>query len=316
MRGRHLLLAIAAALSVAACDDFTGPTADGTLDAAFATGLFGFGDAASSFQGEAGGDAWMPEGGGRGPQGTGPGGGGPGGHRGGRGGGPGLGGLMRGGLFRGEGFGPGFGRARHGDPSLGDECAFDLASGRVVCEPVERGGLVIERSAAYRDAPGNVQPAFDSLTTNSIDTEVAVSGTVTRRNGATSTVAHESERSVSGLAPGSTARRVNGSSHGMETTTGSDDQGAFTAVREMGDRVSGLVIPVFAEDQPRPYPIAGTVERSMEVTVTREGEAPLTSSRSEVVTYDGSDTATIVITRDGVSTTCSLPLPRGRPVCP
>jgi hypothetical protein len=30
-----------------------------------------------------------------------------------------------------------------------------------------------------------------------------------------------------------------------------------------------------------------------------------------VVTYDGSRTASIVITQDGETTTCSLPLPRG-----
>jgi len=34
------------------------------------------------------------------------------------------------------------------------------------------------------------------------------------------------------------------------------------------------------------------------------------------VTYDdGSSTATVVITQDGVTKTCTLPLPRGRLVC-
>jgi hypothetical protein len=36
---------------------------------------------------------------------------------------------------------------------------------------------------------------------------------------------------------------------------------------------------------------------------------------STYVTYDGSDTATIVITRNGDTQTCTLPLPRGRPTC-
>ncbi len=38
-------------------------------------------------------------------------------------------------------------------------------------------------------------------------------------------------------------------------------------------------------------------------------------TRREVVTYDGSRTASIVITQDGETTTCSVPLPRGRLSC-
>jgi hypothetical protein len=34
--------------------------------------------------------------------------------------------------------------------------------------------------------------------------------------------------------------------------------------------------------------------------------------RREVVTYDGSTTATVVITQDGETQTCALPLSRGR----
>jgi hypothetical protein len=53
----------------------------------------------------------------------------------------------------------------------------------------------------------------------------------------------------------------------------------------------------------------------MNATVTIQGQSPTTKSRREVITYDGSATATIVITQDGTTKTCSLPLPRGMPTC-
>ena len=43
--------------------------------------------------------------------------------------------------------------------------------------------------------------------------------------------------------------------------------------------------------------------------------ATTTKDRREVITYDGSATAKIVITQDGTTKTCSLPLPRGMPTC-
>jgi hypothetical protein len=169
------------------------------------------------------------------------------------------------------------------------------------------------RSAAYSDVSGTAQSAFDSITTNTMNMRVAVSGTTERRGGATSTVEHASDRTVSGLAAGSTQRTINAQSGGMETTTGTRDDAAFTAVRVMGDTINNVVIPVQSEG--RAYPTSGSVIRSMTVTVTVEGQAPATSSRREVITYNGSDTAQIVITRDGETKTCSLPLPHGRPVC-
>jgi hypothetical protein len=53
----------------------------------------------------------------------------------------------------------------------------------------------------------------------------------------------------------------------------------------------------------------------MKVTVTRAG-ATSTATRREVVTYDGSATAKVEITKDGVTKSCTLPLPRGRLSCP
>jgi hypothetical protein len=63
------------------------------------------------------------------------------------------------------------------------------------------------------------------------------------------------------------------------------------------------------------YPTAGTITRIMQVTVTMNGQSPVSASRKEVLTYDGSATATVVITKNGTTKTCTLPLPHGRLSC-
>lgn len=130
---------------------------------------------------------------------------------------------------------------------------------------------------------------------------------------ATTTVNDASDRTVSGLAQGSTQRTVSGTSAGAETTTGTSSRGDFTATRSVADTASGLVVPVQA-GMPT-YPTAGTVVRVMQATLTYTGQSPVTLSRREVVTYDGSATAHVVITENGTTRNCTRALPRGELSC-
>jgi hypothetical protein len=315
----HRFLATASALTLiglAACNDTTSSQLSAAdLSAAFATVPFGYTESQNSFDGVAGAPdgPWMPSlerGDDRGRH------DGPGGH--GHGGLGGLLGLMGGGLgddfLGGPGLGRGFGHGRHGDPALTGTCAYTASAGRVDCEAITFRGLTITRSAAYTTASGAAQSAFDSLTTNTVNTRVAIAGTFTRRDSSTSTLAGSSDRTVSGLAAGSTQRTVNGTSGGRETTTGTNRDGAqFTAVRDVADTVKGIVIPV--QDTGRAYPTAGRVIRTMKVTLTIAGGSAQTSTRREVVTYDGSTTAKVEITQDGETKSCTIPLPHGRPNC-
>jgi hypothetical protein len=41
----------------------------------------------------------------------------------------------------------------------------------------------------------------------------------------------------------------------------------------------------------------------------------VTSTREETVTFDGSTTAKVVITKDGITKNCTLPLPFGHLSC-
>ena len=313
---------LAAAVLAVACGESTDPAPFGSLGAAFQSVPLGFENAQHSFAGAADGfnPEWGPHGdrmmsgmpggmmSGRGPGGNhhdGPG----------RDGGPGFGGFMGGGLgdlFIGGGFGAGFGHGR-GDPSLIGVCTYNASTGRITCDPVTARGLTITRSAAYSDIDGGFQPAFDHATTNTINVQVTVAGTRIHRDGDTSVVNSASDRTVTGLL--ASERTINGTSRANETITGSGSTGHFTALRVAGDTTSDVKVPAPSSTNPHPYPTAGTVTRSMQVTLNRDGESPVTRGRREVVTYDGSSTAKIVITQDGVTKNCTLPLPRGRITC-
>lgn len=327
------LLSTSALLLVAgACSSFlnsdTTPNVNSAVTAAFSTVPLGFSNNSSSFGGDADGipSMWLPgshaAGFGRGDLMGG-----------------GLGNAFDGGIGMGHGHGhegPFGGRFGGGFTCNG---SFNSASGRYVCDPVTRDGVTINQSSSYKNAAGAVQQAFDTLTTNEVNVRTTVAGTVTfardsahaqgmhggpRQNGhftgdtttiltATTTVNHKSDRTVSGLASGSSQRKINGSSSGSESTTGTSSRGNFTAIRTAADTTLGIVIPV-ADGKPS-YPTAGSVTRVMTATVTYAGQAATTATRREVITYDGSATAKVVITTNGTTQNCTRPLPRGPLTC-
>ena len=131
---------------------------------------------------------------------------------------------------------------------------------------------------------------------------------------ATTTINSSSSRTVAGLAQGSTQRTVNGASSGKESTTGTSSRGSFTAARTVGDTTTGLIIPKATGTTPSAATI-GAVTRSINATLTSGGEQAVSLVRREVVTYDGSATAKVVITENGTTRNCTRALPRGRLVC-
>lgn len=323
-------------LGVGACTDFLSSNGKSSvnsqaLTAAFSTVPVGFSSNSSSYSGDSDGvpSLWLPGEHARGF---------------------GREGLMGGGLDdnfagampAGRGFGhagPFGGRFGGGRTCSG---AFDASTGWFVCTPVTTNGVTASEQLQYKTATGTIQSAFDTATTNSVQVQTAVSGTVSfvkdstrggpwggrhgpqhigRLIGDTSTVlaanttlSHQSDRTVTGLASGSTQRTINGTSRGEESTSGTTSTGTFSSRRVAGDTTQGVVVPI--TDGKPTYPTAGKVIRSMSATFTLGDAAPVTASRREVITYDGSSTATIVITINGESKTCTMALPHGRPNCP
>ena len=259
--------------------------------------------------------AWAPERGFGGPMGMAFGGfgggeGGPGG--------PGMRGLMGGGLDGAFVGGDSRGRGSERGPFAGGidaSCVFAASTGDVTCGPTTKDGLTVLRVSTFKSASGAAQTKPDS-TTDYDRTRFTVSGTLTQRNNVSATVASSSDRTTTGLAFNSTKRTTNGKSSGTENASGTNRDGKkFTSARSSGDTTVNLVIPKSTSGTAS-YPTAGIVTRSMKVVMTVEGSAATTSTRREVVTYDGSAIAKITITQDGTNKSCTMALPRGRPVCP
>lgn len=306
MSSSRLILPTAALLLVAACAESTTWSFDPSmLSSAFSSIPAGYDQVQSSFADATDRDAvggpggpWMPDrhGGGRGP---------------------GLGDLMGGGM--GLGFlggidvGHGLGHGPFGDVGNDTNCTFSATTGDVTCPGSTHDGLTVTRIATYNTAAGVAQAKADS-TTNSVRTRLTVAGTRTRRESATAVISSASDRTVTGLAKGSTSRTVNGTSSGSENTTGKNSSGAFTSLRVAGDTIRALIIPL-VEGKPT-YPASGSVTRHTKVTATVAGGTPQISDRRETISYNGTGTAALVIVTDGVSKTCTVALPHGRPTCP
>jgi hypothetical protein len=337
---RKGMLLVGAGFALAACSDVTSGTnriPSSALSAALSSATLGTGSLATSFVGASApgagnGDLWV--GGGRNAAFD-------------------RGAMMGGGI--GDAFVGGIGRGDgHGDQGpFGGEFAscngtYAASTGRVTCaSQTLPNGLSVTRSFAFFDGSGRAQQAFDSLTTNSVNTQSSVSGTVTYTASsdsagphggqgrycdgrgdhglllgdtahivsATTTVSSASNRTVTGLASGSTQRTVNGVSGSTESTSGTSSRGQFTATRLAADTTSGLVVPIPTSTSGPTYPTAGTVVRVMKATLTYGGSSNASVSRREVVTYDGSATAKVVITQNDSTKTCTKPLPRGPLSC-
>ncbi len=337
------MLGLSAMLAVTACADILGSN-DGSIDLppAFQTVPVGFSANSNSFDesGDAG-RPFLPESmgsgvfGGDGNQGPG-GNSGPGNNNGedddhngfGRRGLRGL--LMGGGLGRdfigALAFGSGKGRGPFGSFLVSDRCVFNAATGRVVCPTFEKHDVDVNLSFAFRDVNGIVQSKYDTGTTNTVNVQTSVSGTKSRHgddddddevddddDDVTSTVSHTSDRTVGGLATGSTARTVNGVAEAHETTSGTRDNVAFTAQRDAADTTSGLVIPL-VDGRPT-FPSAGTVIRRMRITITKDGAVAKSRFRREKVTFDGTNVVKLEITQDDVTKNCTITLPSKKLVC-
>src|SRR5579872_1194968 len=174
-------------VTAVACRDTASPASKLALSMAstFSVAPAGFEQTTSSFVGTEGVGAFEPSFGGRG---RGPGGFGL------FGGGPGFGiGFMCGGLD-----GAFMGDALHPFNS-GANCVYSSSTGIVTCADTTRDGLVVNRTSKFTTASGQAQSKIDS-TTNTIVTNVAVSGTTMRRDSSTSTIDETSSQSLGGLA--------------------------------------------------------------------------------------------------------------------
>jgi hypothetical protein len=240
----------------------------------------------------------------------------------------GIGGLMMGGglgpeFIGGIPFGRDRGHGPFGELRIPSDCSFDATSERVDCPDRTHDGLTLTMSFQLKDTGGVAQAAFDTLSTDYVNVQTSISGTKVdddpdddnRDDDASvqATLSHSSDRTISGLAPGSTARTINGTSVGHEEVTGTHDAVTFAATRDVSDTTTNLVIPI-ADGRPT-IPSSGVVIRNMAVSITKDGGAPVTHTRREQITFDGTSVVQVEVTQDGTTKNCTVTLPRRQLVC-
>ena len=182
-----------------------------------------------------------------------------------------------------------------------DQCAWSPDVRRIVCAPVIRNGLTITRSIVFLDAAGNPQPRRDETTVSS-NTQVTVKGTTTTDRGSR-TVDRSSSLTVSGLGRGATTHTLNGSESGTTTGTFTTHEGSATATETFTAATKDVVVPV--PHARGSWPLSGTTTRTATLTLVRSGGPTRSTTISEQVTYTGTSVVNVVITRDGVTRTCT-----------
>ena len=160
------------------------------------------------------------------------------------------------------------------------------------------GALSGTRDRTFYDADGNVQAAYDSLTTASIHVVLDLSGDVDR-NGWSASVERTRDMTVTGLEGVETTRTFNGTGTEAISRSRTDSTGAASTFDMTGSfTIENLVVPVPGSD-PR-WPLSGTITRHMTVTVVNGINGDETRDVTAVITFDGTSTATAVINGETV----------------
>ena len=158
---------------------------------------------------------------------------------------------------------------------------------------MDRGGLERNRTVTFYDADGAVQEAFDELTTATIEIETTIEGAIERDNFSASVDRHR-EMVVTGLAGEETERTWNGSGESeVSRTRVTDDAGTRSYDMESEAEISNVVRAV--DRQAQPWPLSGTIERSVRVEIVNGPNGDETRERHTVLTFNGTQFATLIV---------------------
>jgi hypothetical protein len=188
-----------------------------------------------------------------------------------------------------------------------DACAFNSGSQMFVCPGTTINGITFNRSFQLLDAAGAPQSEYSRATTAAVRTVSDVSGRITSTtNNVTTTIdltSHD-DATLSGLLSGTHV--LNGSSTGNAAIAG----GGLNHNVATSTTVTNLQLP--RRDSDTRYPASGTV--ASQAVVTAPGFSNTTTA---TLSFNGSSTATLVVTTLGITRTCQIDLSPGHaaPVC-
>ncbi len=185
------------------------------------------------------------------------------------------------------GFAPGQGDFRPAN------CPFDDPTGRLICPTITHGDVTITRSYMFRDAGNAVQPAYDALTTATANIQSSIEGSRTLPRWE-ATIEHERNMDATGLAGTETQRIWNGDGSSHVTRSRHTDNGpARSYDLECTVEVDDVVVPV--PNGADAWPLSGTITRECTVTFVGGPRAGQTIDRTAVVTFNGTQTATLTV---------------------
>jgi len=188
---------------------------------------------------------------------------------------------------------------------VADGVLSDLAFAAVMFDPPppppgRRGGHgqgEHSGTVTFLDANGNEQESMDDLTTATI----IHSGTMTReasRDGWTASIEGTREQTITGLLGEETSRTLNGTgTEHVLRSRHSDEDG--TRSYEMNSTMTWTDVVHGVPLSENPYPLSGSINRSMTIVVVNGPNGDETRSRTGVVTFDGTQFATLIL--DGES---------------
>ncbi len=170
---------------------------------------------------------------------------------------------------------------------------FRADPGKFDCTSMTHEGETVTRTCTYKDAAGNTQTAYDSLTTASVNVHATVTGTVDRGHWS-GTVNDVRDFTVSGLTGHETTLIWNGTGSGASSRVKESQDGAARQFDlTHSETVTNLVIPV-----PRTstsWPLSGTIVRSETIKITGGTDFNTTKQRDATITFDGTQFATVTI---------------------
>lgn len=193
-------------------------------------------------------------------------------------------------------------------------CTYSPSTGWFDCAPVTRAGLTVTRSFAFYDAAGAPQAAYDAVSTASARSRTRISGS-TALGGVTTTVDRQGEQAVHGLAGAETQIQLDGVESGTSVASFTGANGARQISTSTIDSTIGLVVPT-PRTRERSWPTSGTIVHLSVVSESGDGVTThATMSTREALTFNGTGSATLTTTVNGVTRTCTRDLATGRTTC-
>ncbi len=168
------------------------------------------------------------------------------------------------------------------------------------CPPFERDGFTYTREITYLDSDGNPMDAFVEGETESIHYLISVNGELSRE-GFTASISRTRDMTVNGL-PLDTDEEDDGVVTWNGTGAGSGERTRLTRDGETAEFATESSFEIDEVVIPHPrcqecWPLSGTITRWVKMTRTI-GEDTETKERTVVITFDGTQFATVTVGED------------------